>query len=102
MADVIELFPGAGIPPAPGPRVDLDGVTTRRAALVEARRTGPTSLIARCAEASADDVPDLMAEIAYKEQLRQELADEVTRLTELVGEYRLTDAAVDVLDWPAR
>jgi hypothetical protein len=81
VAEVIQLFPGVGVAPAPGPRVDLDAIGDRYTALLEARETAPTSVIALLAAACADDIPALVAEIAYVERLRVELAAELDRVT---------------------
>ncbi|MEU7590706.1 hypothetical protein AB0A95_30995 [Micromonospora sp. NPDC049230] len=84
MADVIQ-FPGAGRAPAPGPRpapADLDAMGERYIAYCEARDTpGREREAALLARAVADDSPKWLAEVARVEQLRQELADELNRLT---------------------
>ncbi|MFF0721317.1 hypothetical protein [Micromonospora sp. NPDC003816] len=84
MADVIP-FPGVGFVPAPGPRAvpaDLDAMGERYVAYAEARdtpgREREANLLAR---AVADDVPAWLGEVARVEQLRQELAAELDRLT---------------------
>lgn len=76
--------PGVGVMPAPAgpPRLlpDLDAMTSRYAAYVDARDNGRQPDAALLAAAVADDVPAWRHEVHRLETLRRELAAELDRL----------------------
>lgn len=89
--DNVRFLPGASTTLAPGPRPgppDLDAVGDRYTALLEARDTSPTSVIALLAGASADDVPALVGEVHRVDQLRRELVTAVDGLAGTIATVR--------------